>query len=93
MIKKLAKMPYAQARVSLCDDGSVYLISYQTIVAIITPDGWLQINGLYAATTRKHLKAFCSEYCGIDLFSTIRLLANEHMIYNIYTGEVVERGE
>ena len=89
MIKKLAKMPYAQARVSLYDDGSVYLVSYQTVVATITPNGWLQINGLYSATTRRHLKAFCSEYCGFDLFSTIRLLAKEHMLYNIHTGEVI----
>ena len=93
MIKKLAKMPYAQAQVIFYDDGSVYLKSYQTIVAVINPNGWLEINGLYSATTRKHLKAFCSEYCGIDLFSTIRLLAKECMLYNIHTGEVIERGE
>ena len=93
MIKKLAKMPYAQARVLINPMGTTRLQSYQTIVAVIDEEGWLEINGLYSATTRKHLKAFCSEYCGIDLFSTIRLLAKEHMLYNIHTGEVVERGE
>ena len=89
MYKKLKFMPYAQAKVRTWDDGEVMLKSYDTIVATIDNEGWLRIRGLYSATTRKHLKAFCKEYCGFDTFSTIRLLAKEQMLMNIHTGEVI----
>ena len=55
MEKKLAKMPYAQAKVRLLN-GFYHneLISYQTTVAAIR-GGWLYIYGLYSATTRRHI--------------------------------------
>ena len=62
MEKKLAKMPYAQAKVIIMDNGAIVLRSYYTDVALIQSDGWLSINGLYSATTRKHIGAFMREY-------------------------------
>jgi hypothetical protein len=84
--KKLNEMPYAQAQV-IIRPNLVELQSYETIVAFIE-DGWLYVRGLYSMTTRKHLKAFCKEFCGFDTFSTIKTLALEHMRMNVYTGEV-----
>ena len=46
MEKKLAKMPYAQAKVIIMDNGAIVLRSYYTDVALIQSDGWLSINGL-----------------------------------------------
>ena len=85
-IKKLNEMPYAQAKV-IIRPNKVELQSYETIVAFIE-DGWLYIRGLYSMTTRKHLKAFCKEFCGFDTFSTIKFLATNSERMNIYTGEV-----
>lgn len=89
MKKALKEMPYAQAVVIIDENNNtITLRSYNTNVAVIEND-WLSINGLYSMTTRKHLKAFCKEYAGFDLFSTIRTIANDKLRYNIVTGEVV----
>ena len=58
MEKKLNAMPYAQAKVVIMPNGLTILRSYETNVAYLRPDGWLSINGLYSATTRKHIGAF-----------------------------------
>ena len=87
MTKKLKFMPYAQAEIQIFPRG-VNLKSYETIVAHIDGE-WLTINGLYSQTTRKHLKAFCKEYCGFDDFNTIKILANGKYKLNIFTGELV----
>ena len=89
-IKKLKFMPYAQAEVQIFPRG-VNLKSYETIVAHIDGE-WLTINGLYSATTRKHIKAFCKEYAGFDHFATIKTLANGGYKMNIFTGEIVKKG-
>ena len=89
MKKVLKEMPYAQAKVITTPDNNIMLQSYSTIVATIDNEGWLTIYGLYSMTTRKHLKAFCKEYCGFDMFSTIKMLANDKMRMNIHTGEIL----
>lgn len=89
MKKVLREMPYAQAKVITTPDNNIMLQSYSTIVATIDNEGWLTIYGLYSMTTRKHLKAFCKEYCGFDMFNTIKMLANEKMRMNIHTGEIL----
>ena len=61
-IKKLSRMPYAQAHVEIDDNGNIYLFSYVTLVCTITADKWLTCTGLYSATTRKHIGAFMREY-------------------------------
>lgn len=88
MIKKLEKMPYAQASVIIMDNGLVILRSYFTDVAMIQPDGWLTINGLYSATTRKHIGAFMNEYANSS-YQLAKELYKKKLSYNIYTGEVV----
>lgn len=84
--RKLSAIPYGQVKVTIDDKGNVALISYTTQVAQIY-EGWLSINGLYSATTRKHIGAFVREYCGLD-YQTAKMLYNNGMRYNLYTGEV-----
>ena len=86
--KALLEMPYAQATVIITPER-IALRSYETIVATIE-DGWLAINGLYSMTTRRHIKAFCSEYAGFNNFDVIKMLVKDQMLYNIFTGEVIE---
>ena len=89
MEKKLNKMPYAQAKVLIMDNGNIILRSYYTDVAMIRSDGWLTINGLYSATTRRHIGAFVKEYANIS-YQLAKDLCIKKMAYNIYTSEVVE---
>ena len=89
MEKKLNKMPYAQAKVIITDNGNIILRSYYTDVAMIHSDGWLTIHGLYSATTRRHISAFVKEYANIS-YQLAKDLFLKKMAYNIYTGEVIE---
>ena len=61
-LKKLTRMPYAQAHVEIDDEGNTYLFSYVTMVCELTADGWLTCTGTYSQTTRKHIGAFMREY-------------------------------
>ena len=87
MEKKLTKMPYAQAKVIIMDNGAIVLRSYYTDVSLIQSDGWLSINGLYSATTRKHIGSFMREYANSN-YQLAKMLYENKMVYNIYTGEV-----
>lgn len=89
-IKKLSAMPYAQAHVEIAEDGAVYLYSYVTLVAVLDNEGWLEIGGLYSATTRRHIGAFCREYCGTT-YQTAKTIYEDGYRYNIHTGEVEAR--
>lgn len=71
----------------IIDGQNVTLVSYTTPVITIT-DGWLHVNGLYSATTRKHIGWFMHKY-GFT-YQLAKRLYNDHMDFNIYTGEVVE---
>lgn len=86
---KLAKMPYAQARVIITDDGTVLLKSYETVVAAITPERWLTIYGLYSMTTRKHISAFLTEWAAPITYQTAKMICNDKYRININTGEIV----
>ena len=99
MFVTLKKMPYAQAKVQIVESGAnlrCNLISYSTCVAHIIDGGWVLVNGLYSATTRKHLGAFAAEYCGTS-YQTLQRCYEENLAYNIYdkvfmnrtTGEVL----
>lgn len=83
----LTAMPYAQACVIHMDNGYIALRSYATVVATISESGWLVVNGLYSATTRKHIGAFVKEYAKIS-YQVARSLFEKKYSYNIYTGEV-----
>lgn len=84
---KLSAIPHGQATVIKMDNGNIILRSYYTDVAMIRADGWLTINGLYSATTRKHIGAFVREYANID-YQTAKCIYEDGCSYNIYTGEV-----
>ena len=87
-IRKLAKLPYGQAFVEIDDNGNIYLWSYRTLVAKIEND-WLTVNGLYSATTRRHISAFMSEYTPFDYY-TAKQLYEDGKSLDITTGEVVD---
>lgn len=91
-IKKLSAMPYAQAHVEICEDGSVYLFSYVTCVAMVDADGWLTIFGLYSQTTKRHIGCFMAEYVGLDFQAAKMMYANGYK-YSLHTGELVEVNE
>ena len=56
---------------------------------VIDEEGWLHINGLYSATTRKHIGWFMREL-GFT-YQLAKTLYNDNKEFNIYTGEVINR--
>ena len=92
-IKKLTAMPYAQAHIEIDNANNKELFSYVTRVASLTNDGWLTIYGLYSQTTRRHISAFCKEYCTPIDYQMARKAYEGGYSINIYTGEIAELGE
>lgn len=95
-IRKLSAMPYAQAHVEIDNENNISLFSYVTRVAAISSDGWLEIFGLYSATTRKHIGAFMREYVIFPNgthgdYQFAKKIYNDNYRFNIATGEIVER--
>ncbi len=87
-IKTLNRMPYANAKVYVEDNGTIALISYRTTVAVIDPQGWLSVSGTYSATTRRHLSAFMQEYGnGFDYYAAKSAYLNSYEL-NVNTGEM-----
>lgn len=84
--RKLNAMPYAQAKVVEYDNGEKMLISYNTCVIYIDREGWLEVTGLYSATTRRHISAFMREL-NFDYYLAKSLWLDGYR-FNIYTGEV-----
>jgi hypothetical protein len=89
-IKKLTKMPYAQAHIEIDEEGNITLFSYVTRVATLTNDKWLTIYGLYSMTTRRHISAFCSEYCDMVDYYMAKAAYEGGYKLNIETGEIIE---
>lgn len=85
---KLTAMPYAQAHIEMDDHGTLTLVSYTTPVAVLTVDGWLTVLGLHSMTTRKHISAFCKEYCGTIDYQSARKAYEGNYRINIGTGEI-----
>ena len=97
-IKKLVRMPYAQAHVEIDEAGNTYLFSYRTLVIELTAEGWLTCTGTYSATTRKHIGAFMKEYvqlpngsCGYYQIAKHAYEGNYR--WNMETGEIEDLGE
>lgn len=88
MIRKLKAMPYAQAQVTVYDNGSIKLTSYTTDVIYISKEGWFEITGLYSMTTRKHIGAFMKEYCNSN-YQLAKEIYLSNYKFNIYTGEII----
>lgn len=85
---------YASAYVWQDNDGYT-LVSYSTCVAHLDNDGWLTVNGLYSATTRKHLGWF-AKYVARLANSTVtyydmKRCYKDRQRYNVLTGEVQDR--
>lgn len=51
---------YGKARIETFSNGSMYLISYSTTVAVIS-DGKAFVNGVYSQTTLRHIKEFLKQ--------------------------------
>lgn len=92
-IKKLSRMPYAQAHVEIDDNKNIHLFSYTTLVCTITRDGWLTCTGTYSQTTRKHIGAFMREYVTYPngdsgCYYDAKRCYEAGYRFNIHTGEV-----
>ena len=81
---------YASTYVRIWDDNTVEMVSYTTTVIVISPEGWLRCNGLYSATTIKHIGWFMREL-GLTYQLAKQLYVNNKR-FNIYTGEIEDRG-
>lgn len=86
MIKKFNGHPKAQCY-AIIEENRIILISYTTKVAEINGN-ILHVNGLYSATTRKHIGYFMKEYAKPWGYSTAKILAETGEYMNITTGEV-----
>lgn len=80
---------YASTHVRIYDDNTVKLVSYNTTVIVISPDGWLRCNGLYSATTIKHIGWFMRER-GFTYYLAKQMYLDRKE-FNIYTGECRDR--
>lgn len=85
-IRKFNDHKYAQAEIIEYSDGRKELISYVTPVIEIDVEGWLKVNGLYSATTRRHIGWFMREL-GLT-YQLAKTLYGDNAEMNIYTGEV-----
>ena len=88
---KLKNHPYAQCSVRVNPDGSVVFKSYTTVVIYINKDGWLYVNGLYSATTKKQIGYFLKEYVPFLNYYDIKILYYNKCALNIHTGEIKKR--
>lgn len=84
-------MPYASAYV-MTNGNTATLISYKTTVAEIK-DGWLEIYGLYSATTRRHIGAFMKEFVKYPngehgTYQDAKHIYERGYRFNIETGEI-----
>ena len=82
MLKRLARMPYAKAFVSV-EPNRIALVSYSTLVAEIV-GGVLRVYGLYSMTTRRHIGAFVAEYAGVS-YQTAKILYEHNLCMDIVT--------
>ena len=82
MTEKLKFMPYAQAHI-VRNPNAVVLVSYRTAVAAII-GGQLVCKGLYSATTRRHIGAFCKQFS--TTYQVAKKCFTDKLQYDIVTG-------
>lgn len=89
----LTKCPNGNAHVEIDKEGNITLYSYTTKVCTLSHDGWLEVKGLYGATTRKHIGYFMAEYitypngdCGS--YSEAKHAYHGNYRFNVQTGEI-----
>lgn len=84
--KKINGHEYAAVKVNYYNDGTIALQSYSTIVIEIDPEGWMKVNGLYSATTIKHIGWFMREL-GFSYYTAKAAYVGNYEL-NLNTGEV-----
>lgn len=84
--KKFAEHKSAQVKKEYYEDGTIALVSYTTTVAVIDPEGWLSVRGLYSRTTIKHISWFMKEI-GSSYYTAKQLYLDSKEM-NIHTGEI-----
>lgn len=82
--KRLPGMEYAQAGI-LYEPAAEFLVSYETIVAELSANGWVHVYGLFSTTTRKHLGRWAKLH-GLTYSDVKKMYDTEHE-YNIYTKQ------
>jgi hypothetical protein len=85
-IKKLQAIPYGQCFVEIVDEKNFYLWSYRTLVVKVE-NNFVTVNGLYSATTRRHIGAFAKEYLNMG-YQEIKRLYQENISLDYTTGEI-----
>lgn len=88
--ERLALCPNGQCGVRYWNDRNE-LISYNTVVIRVFHDGWLQVSGLYSATTRRHIGYFLRQFMPQITFQQIKEMCLGNYDYNVVTGEIRER--
>lgn len=83
--KKFSEHKSAQAKKEYYENGTIALVSYSTTVAVVNPEGWLSIRGLYSRTTIKHIGWFMRELG--STYQTAKMLYQDNKEMNIFTGE------
>lgn len=94
LVKSVSPIPaheYAQAKIITLNNGTIILQSYNTIVASVTEDGWLECNGTYSRTTIKHIGWFMrivKAQFGYGDYYTAKSAYERGEMVNLLTGEV-----
>lgn len=94
-VKNVSPIPdheYAQAKIITFENGTIMLQSYNTIVASVTDDGWLDCTGTYSRTTIKHIGWFMQivrSKFGCGNYYTAKNAYETGTCVNLLTGEVL----
>lgn len=85
--KRLSDHESAQAGVRFNADGTIFLVSYETIVCEIMPDGWFHCYGTFSRTTIKHIGWFLREYAPSLSYFDAKRCYEKDLEINVRTGE------
>ena len=88
--KKFNGHTSAQAYIRTFSNGTIQLISYNTVVIEISPEEIMTINGLYSRTTIKHIGWFMHNY-NLD-YAFAKFLYANNFKYNMVTKEILPEG-
>lgn len=83
-------LPYGQARARVFENGTIQLISYNTIVCEIDTDKYLSCTGTYSQTTRKHIGKFLKQFAPqLNYYDAKNAFLNHYKI-NIDNGDIID---
>ena len=84
----LAYCPNGQCGVRFDEHGAMHLVSYNTTVITVDPEGWLTCSGTYSATSRKHIGAYLKEYFPYISYHVVKRCYEDNKTLNVHTMEV-----